>query len=43
MEAVTRLVEADVAVAIGHTDVSYQGACAAFGAGATILTLPSTA
>jgi hypothetical protein len=38
MEAVTRLVEADVAVAIGHTDVSYQGACAAFGAGATILT-----
>jgi len=38
MEAVTRLVEAGVAVAIGHTDVSYQGACAAFGAGATILT-----
>jgi N-acetylglucosamine-6-phosphate deacetylase len=38
MEAVTRFVEADVAVAIGHTDVSYQGACAAFGAGATILT-----
>ena len=38
MEAVTRFVEADIAVAIGHTDVSYQGACAAFGAGATILT-----
>ena len=38
MEALTSLVEADVAVAIGHTDVSYQGACAAFGAGATILT-----
>jgi len=38
MEAVTRLVEADIAVAIGHTDVSFQGACAAFDAGATILT-----
>jgi len=34
MNAVTRFVEAGVAVAIGHTDVDYQGACAAFGAGA---------
>jgi N-acetylglucosamine-6-phosphate deacetylase len=38
MEAVRRFIGAGVAVAIGHTDVSYEGALAAFAAGATILT-----
>ena len=38
MEAVQRFVDAGVAVAIGHTDVNYEGASAAFAAGATILT-----
>lgn len=38
MEALRRFVDADVAVAVGHTDVDYEGTIAAFAAGATILT-----
>jgi len=38
MEALRRFVDGGVAVAIGHSDVNYDGALAAFAAGATILT-----
>lgn len=36
--ALRRFVEADVRVAIGHTDINYDDALAAFAAGATLLT-----
>jgi len=38
MAALRRFVEANVLVAIGHTDVNYKDALAAFSAGATLLT-----
>lgn len=38
LDAVVRLVEGGVAVAVGHTDADYDTARAAFDAGATILT-----
>jgi N-acetylglucosamine-6-phosphate deacetylase len=38
MAALQRFLEADVAVAVGHTDVDHAGALAAFDAGASILT-----